>query len=90
MIRVAIAFTDSRKRVTRERGEDGGPRWPSSTHKSGKCGESRDDFELHIACLFVTLNINTGDRLDEDRAKIIATFIPPDIRKYKMIDNQDH
>ena len=45
---VAIAFTDSRKRVPRERGED---RWPrgrvGSSHKSGK-SESRNDFELHI------------------------------------------
>ena len=43
----AIAFTDSRKRVPRERRKDGRPRGPGSSHKSGK-SESRDDFELHI------------------------------------------
>ena len=43
---VASATTDDRKRVPRERREDGRPRWLSS-HKSGK-SESRDDFELHI------------------------------------------
>ena len=73
---VAIAFTDSRKGIPRERGEDGRSRRPSGSHEGDK-SESRDDFELHDDCLFVILN--TGDCLNEDSAKIIAIFILPDI-----------
>ena len=72
----AIAFTDSGKWVPGERREDSRPRGNAilSSHKSGK-SESRDDFELHIACLIC----NTEHCLNEDSAKTTAIFILPDI-----------
>ena len=49
LTRAAVAFTDGRKRVPRKRREEGRSRRRLSSHKSGK-SESRDDFEMHVAC----------------------------------------
>ena len=50
LIGSAITFADIRKRAPRGRREDGRPNGPvGGRHKSCK-SESRDDFELHIAC----------------------------------------